>query len=211
MWVSDRRNNILKFIRSFIEERGYAPTLDEIRTACCISSKSVVEYHLRVLERKGLILRDAAVARSIRISGMEKRGRAVPLLGVIAAGEPIPVPAEDTWQSIPQEIVEIPDYILPARAQVYALKVKGRSMVDALVDDGDIVVLDTAGTADDGQMVAAWLSDREEATLKKLYREPGRIRLQPANKSMGPIYVAPEYLQVQGRVVAVLRSYNARP
>ena len=90
--------------------------------------------------------------------------------------------------------------------QAYALRVKGTSMVDALVDDGDIVVLEQASTVEDGQMVAAWLTDKHEATLKRLYREPGRIRLQPANSAMAPLYVRPEEIEVQGRAIAVLMS-----
>ena len=98
--------------------------------------------------------------------------------------------------------------MLPRQIRAYALRVKGTSMIDAFVDDGDIVVLEATRTADDGEMVAAWLTERQEATLKKLYREPGRIRLQPANRSMTPIYADPDQIEVQGRVIGVLRKYS---
>ncbi len=141
-------------------------------------------------------------------AGKERKARAVPLLGTIAAGQPIPVPTEETWHTIAQETVEVPAEMLPRQIRAYALRVKGTSMIDAFVDDGDIVVLEATRTADDGEMVAAWLTERQEATLKKLYREPGRIRLQPANRSMAPIYADPDQIEVQGRVIGVLRKYS---
>ena len=209
MSATDKRDRILKFIREFIDDRGYAPTVAEIQISCGISSKSVVGYHLRSLEREGSIRRDAEISRAIEITGMGKRALAIPLLGEIAAGQPIPVPTEDAWHAVPQETVEVPAEMLPAGVQAYALKVNGNSMIDALVDDGDIVILDSTNTADDGDMVAAWLTERQEATLKKLHRESERIRLQPANRNMAPIYVDPDKAQVQGRVIAVLRKYSA--
>jgi len=106
---------------------------------------------------------------------------------------------------IAQETVEVPADLLPSNIRAFALRVQGTSMIDALVDDGDIVILEATPTAENGQMVAAWLKDRQETTLKKIYYEPNRIRLQPANKSMAPIYVDPGNLLVQGRVIAVLR------
>jgi len=208
MASSDKRTRILNFIKEFIDDRGYAPTIAEIQRGGRISSKSLVEYHLRALEREGRIRREAEISRAIGVTGMGKRALAIPLLGVIAAGQPIPVPTEDTWHTVAQETVEVPAGMLPAGVQAYALKVEGSSMIDALVDDGDIVILESINTADDGDMVAAWLTERQEATLKKLYREPGRIRLQPANRSMAPIYVDTHNIQVQGRVIGVLRKYS---
>jgi len=204
--VSNTRQRIVEFMRNFIEQKGYAPTMGEIQRALRLSSKSLVEYHLKALEREGVIEREPEVARAIDVLGVGKRARAVPLLGTIAAGEPIPVPTEDTWHSVALDTVEVPADMLPARAQVYALRVKGTSMIDAFVDDGDIVVLEATSVVEDGEMVAAWLADRQEVTLKRLYREPGRVRLQPANRSMEPIYVDPDNIEVQGRVIAVLRK-----
>ncbi len=197
---------VLEFIRNFVQDKDYAPTVAEIQKGVGISSSSVVNYHLEALEREGSIIREAEVSRGIHVSGIGKRNRAVPLWGTIAAGEPIPVPTEETWHNVAQDMVEVPGEMLPRGAQVYALRVKGTSMIDALVDDGDIVVLKAANTVEDGDMVAAWLTDKGRATLKKLYREPGRIRLQPANRTMKPIYVDPDKIQVQGQVVAVLRT-----
>jgi len=206
MKIYTTRWRIVEFIRNFVEERGYAPTIGEIQKALGISSKSVVKYHLSALEEEGLITREPEVARGIEVSGVGRRARAVPLLGTIAAGEPIPGPTDETWHSIAQDTIEVPAEMLPRQVQAYALRVKGTSMIDALVDDGDIVVLEATRVAEDGEMVAAWLTDRQEATLKRLYREPGRIRLQPANQSMEPIYVDPDNIEVQGRVIAVLRK-----
>ena len=208
MSASDKRARILDFIKEFIDDRCYAPTIAEIQMGCNISSKSVVEYHLKALEREGRIRRDAEISRAIEIAGMGKRALALPLLGKIAAGQPIPVPTEDTWHTAVQETVEVPVEMLPAGIQAYALKVEGNSMIDALVEDGDVVILESINTADDGDMVAAWLTERQEATLKKMYREPKRIRLQPANQNMDPIYVDQDKVQVQGRVIAVLRQYS---
>jgi repressor LexA len=208
MRVSDTRQRIIEFIRDFVDQRSYAPTIGEIQKALRLSSKSLVAYHLKVLEEEGVIDREPEVARGINLFGVGKRARAVPLLGTIAAGEPIPVPTEETWHTIAQETVEVPAEMLPRQIRAYALRVKGTSMIDAFVDDGDIVVLEATRTADDGEMVAAWLTERQEATLKKLYREPGRLRLQPANRSMAPIYADPDQIEVQGRVIGVLRKYS---
>jgi len=208
MKIYTTRWRVVEFIRNFVEQKGYAPTIEEIRKGLDISSKSVVEYHLKALEREGVITRDADVARSIDVSGVGKRAREVPLLGTIAAGQSIPVPTEETWHMIAQETVDVPADMLPRNIQAFALRVKGTSMIDAFVDDGDIVVLEATRAAEDGEMVAAWLTERQEATLKKLYREPGRIRLQPANRRMRPIYVDPDQIEVQGRIIGVLRRYS---
>jgi repressor LexA len=129
----------------------------------------------------------------------------VPLLGYIAAGEPIPVPDSDTWQKEAAEALDLTDELITGK-EVYALKVKGLSMVDALIDDGDIVLMEAAQTADDGDMVAVWLKDKQEVTLKRLFREKEMIRLQPSNASMKPLYVNPQNIEVQGKVVGVIRK-----
>ena len=132
----------------------------------------------------------------------------MPLLGPIAAGQPIPVPTSDSWHIEAEEMVEVPADMLPGNIQAFALRVRGNSMIDAYVVDGDIIILEATPAAENGQMVAAWLPDDNTATLKKVYYEPNRIRLEPANESMAPIYVDPDNLMVQGRVVAVLRKYD---
>ena len=199
------RQRIVDFMRDFIERKGYAPTIGEIQKGLGLSSKSLVAYHLDALEEEGVIQREPETARGIDIYGVGHRARCVPLAGPIAAGQPIPVPTEDTWHMVPEEMVEVPADMIPMNVRAFALRVQGKSMVDAYVDDGDIVILEATPTAETGQMVAAWLTDRQEATLKKIYYEPNRIRLQPANQRMKPIYVNPDDIEIQGRVIAVLR------
>jgi repressor LexA len=202
--LNETRQRILQYIHDFVEERGYAPTVRDILRGCDISSTAVVQHHLNVLDREGLIDRDPKVFRSIQLPGRGNLVR-VPLLGTIAAGEPIPVPAAEVWRTEAQETVQLTDDITGGK-QVYALRVKGLSMTDALIDDGDIVLMRPANTAENGDMVAAWLKEQQEVTLKKLYREPGRIRLQPANSQMAPIYVDQDGIEVQGKVVGVIRK-----
>ncbi|MFC1909676.1 transcriptional repressor LexA [Chloroflexota bacterium] len=207
----DIRVKMLDYIRDFINEKEYPPAIEDIRRDLCVSSKSVVVKYLELLEQQGLIKRDKKTSRSIKITDMGRNDRMVPLLGTIAAGEPIPVPGEDSWQNRALEMVEVPGEYLKAGSRVYALNVKGKSMIDALIDDGDVVILEATSTADDGEMVAVWLTDRQRTTLKKIYREADRVRLQPANRNMKPIYVDARNLQVQGRVVAVMRKYHTEP
>jgi len=211
MDMSDTRQRIIEFIRSFVEQRSYAPTMGEIQKALDLSSKSLAEYHLKALEGEGIITREREVTRGIEVYGFGKKARTVPLLGTIAASQPIPVPTEETWHTVVDEKVEVPAEMLPRGVRAYALRVQGKSMIDALVDNGDIIILEATPAAENGQMVAAWLTDRQEATLKKIYYEPKRIRLQPANENMEPIYVDPDEIQVQGRIVAVLRKIEETP
>jgi repressor LexA len=199
------RTKIFAFIRSFIEQNGLAPTIGEIQRGLNVSSKSVVNHHLKALEKEGYINRNSQVTRGIEVSGIGKRSRSIPLLGTIAAGQPIAIPGEDAWHMVALDTVDVPADFLPPGNQVYALKVRGTSMIDALVDDGDIVVIEAANNVNDGETVVAWLKEEAEATLKKVYRENERIRLQPANQTMKPIYVTPDNLQIQGKVIAVLR------
>ena len=202
--LSETRQRIFKFIRNFIEDRGYAPTVRDILKGCDISSTAVVQHHLNILEREGHIHRDPEVFRSIQLIGRKTTVR-VPVLGYIAAGEPIPVPGSDTWQKEAAEALELTEELTPGK-QVYALRVKGLSMVDALIDDGDIVLMKAAETADNGDMVAVWLKDKQEVTLKRLFREKEAIRLQPSNASMKSLYVNPQNVEVQGKVVGVIRK-----
>ena len=202
--VSETRQRILQFIRDFIEDRGYAPTVRDILKGCDISSTAVVQHHLNILEREGHIHRDPEVFRSIKLLDMKNVVR-VPLLGNIAAGEPIPVPDSDTWINEAVETLELTEEFTHGK-EVYALKVRGLSMIDALIDDGDIVLMEPANTADDGDMVAVWLKDKREVTLKRLFREREVIRLQPSNAQMEPLYVNSQNMEVQGKVVGVIRK-----
>jgi len=202
--INQTRQRVLKFIHDFIEDRGYAPTVRDIMRGCSLSSTAVVQHHLNVLEREGHIHRDPEVFRSIRLPDRKNTVR-VPLLGTIAAGEPIPVPSSETWRSEVIETLELTEELTQEK-EVYALKVKGLSMIDALIDDGDIVLIQPASTADNGDMVAAWIKDKQEVTLKRLFREHPKIRLQPANSQMMPLYVDPENIEIQGRVIGIIRK-----
>jgi repressor LexA len=202
--LSETRQRILQFIHDFADEHRYAPTVRDILKGCNLSSTAVVQHHLNVLDREGLIDRDPKVFRSIQLPNRRSIVH-VPLLGTIAAGEPIPVPSSDTWRDEADDTIELTDEITQGK-QVYALKVKGSSMIDALIDDGDTVLMQPTNSADNGDMVAVWLKDREEVTLKRLFQEHGRIRLQPANCQMSPIFVDPANVEIQGKVIGVIRQ-----
>lgn len=205
--ISDARLRILNFIRNFLRDRGYAPTVRDIAKGCSISTPSVVQHHLNMLERQGYIYRDPQVFRSIRLAEEERPVTVdVPLLGTIAAGKPIPVPTTDTWVTVPEETLKLTDELMQGKEGIYALKVKGTSMIDALIDDGDIVLMEQASTVADGDMAAVWLRDEQEVTLKRVYREQGRVCLRPANRMMQPIYHRPENVDIQGKVIGVLRK-----
>jgi repressor LexA len=208
--ISAKQRRILEFIREFIDEHDYPPSIRQIQEACNISSTSVVDYNLRILERNGYIRRDREVSRAIELlepGGRRPRVVPVPIIGTIAAGQPIPVPTADTWQTFdPDETLEVPPDMVSVGQNVYALRVKGNSMIDALVSDGDIVLMEPAPVARDGDMVAAWLKREQEATLKHLHREGSRVRLQPANQAMEPIYTEADNVEVQGRVIGAIRA-----
>jgi repressor LexA len=206
--TSQRRRQILDFIRKFIEDKGYSPTIRDILHACNISSIAVVQHHLRVLEEQGYISRDPGIRRSITLTDRARTAGKVPLLGYIAAGQPIPVPQSDTWHEEPLETLELPADMASDKDNVYALEVQGLSMIDALIDDGDIVIMQATNTVNDGEMAAVWLKAEQEVTLKRVYRRRGRIRLQPANSQMGPVYHNPENVEVQGKVIGVIRNLN---
>jgi repressor LexA len=199
--LSTKQQAILRFLREFREEHAYPPSIRDIQDGCGISSTSVVDYNLKALERMGYIRRDREVSRAIELVG-RPRMRSVPVVGQIAAGEPIPVPSAETWsQQDFEDAVEVPAEVTGSRENVFALRVKGTSMIDALVNDGDLVVMETARSADNGDMVAVWLKDRQETTLKKIYYEGDRVRLQPANMTMEPIYARAADVEVQGKVL----------
>jgi repressor LexA len=201
------RLRILDFIRKFLDKRGYAPTVRDIARGCNISTPSVVQHHLNKLESQGHIYRDPEVFRSIRLAEKKREAvSSVPLMGTIAAGQPIPVPTSDSWASVPEETLQLTDEVTRGKKGIYALRVKGTSLIDALVSDGDIVLMQPASTVEEGEVAAVWLKTEQEVTLKKVYHEAGRIRLQPANKEMEPIYYPPEEVEIQGRVIGILRK-----
>lgn len=202
--LSARQSKIMEYIRDFIDENDYPPSVRDIQRGCGVSSTSVVDYNLRRLEEKGVLERDREVSRGIKLPG-RARTVDVPVLGAIAAGQPIPVPASDRWRADVEDTVTVTEEMLRGRRNVFALRVKGESMIEDLIDDGDIVFLEPAATADDGEKVAVWLEDRGEVTLKRLYREGDRVRLQPANSAMPPIYANADDVRVQGRFITSIR------
>ena len=209
--LSDKQERILQFVNDFLDEHGYPPTVRDIQYGCDISSTSVVDYNLQILQREGHIKRSPDISRGIEVVGREKGALLrmpepvrVQVLGAIAAGQPLPDLADRSPDGM--ETIELPPALAPKGRDLYALRVRGQSMIDALVDDGDIVVVEPVKSVRNGEMVAAWLKDEQAATLKRVYREGNRIRLQPANSTMQPIYTAPDNLEVHGRVVTVIRS-----
>ena len=206
--LSGKQADILDFLRQFLEEKDYPPSIRDIQDGCGISSTSVVDYNLRKLEEKGIIRRDREVSRGIEILG--SRGRRtriveVPILGTIAAGQPIPVPTSERFGNDIEDVVAVTEDMVRGKANVFALRVKGTSMIDDLIDDGDIGFLEPAREAANGERVAVWLKDRGEVTLKRYYNEGGRVRLQPANSTMQPIYTTPENVEIQGRFISSIR------
>ncbi len=220
--LSKRQNAILRFIYEYTDENGSSPSIREIGIATKISSTSVVNYNLKRLVEYGYLVRKKMVARGIQLTDRTQAMFApkqvdtfvstlfrVPLLGNIVAGEPISI-TDNAFQTYDEDdSIGVAADMLPKRTDdIFALKVDGYSMVGDMINDGDIVILEkTEQPPDDGTMVAAWV-DGEGTTLKRIYREPkqNRIRLQPSNPTMEPIYAAVEDVQVQGRVLMVLRQ-----
>jgi repressor LexA len=205
MKLSDRQQRMYDFIRSFTEENQYPPTIREIGEAVGISSTSVVNYNLNKLVDAGLIERNKEVSRGIRLQEAMARilpGRGIPILGHIAAGQPITVFPESVETA---DTLDLAVDVVSRSEGVYALRVQGDSMIDALVDSGDLVILNAQNTANNGDMVAAWLLDREETTLKYFFREGSMVRLQPANESYDPITVPADQVEIQGKVIAIVR------
>ena len=209
--LSSKQKSIIEFVRRFTREKKYPPTVRDIVSACGISSTSVAAYNLDILEREGFIRRHPGISRGIELvrRAADLRANKVPLVGTIAAGEPIPVPAPEVWDiTAGSETIEVPEDLTQGKENVYALKVKGTSMIDALINDGDIVLMQSASTVEDGEMAAVWLKEEKEVTLKKVHRERNRIRLQPANSQMKPIYTGPDNVEIQGKVIGVIRKLD---
>ncbi len=211
--LSGRQQKILKFVNEYIGENGYPPSIREIGAAAGISSTSVVSYNLQRMEEKGYISRDRDVSRGLKLTSKARQQTTpevvvrLPLLGRIVAGAPVPVPASD-FPLMGDETIELTRGILGDPTGLYALQVEGNSMIDALVHDGDIVIMRYQQRVENGEMAAVWLKEREEVTLKRFYQEEGgRVRLQPANPTMRPIYVDdPRLVEIQGKVVMVIRQ-----
>jgi repressor LexA len=218
--LSERQRNILRFMDRYIGSNGFPPTIREIGEATNINSTSVVNYNLNKLVKMGYLQRTATLSRGLRLvktpSGSAPNSSGKPikatealrvmLYGQIVAGEPMPIPEdiipndEDAIEVAPMQLGGVDP------SEVFALRVKGDSMVDAMIQDGDIVILRKTSTVRNGDMVAVWLDERGETTLKHFYHEDGdRVRLQPAHPTMDPIFVSAKHCHVQGRVVSVIR------
>lgn len=209
--MTERHQKIMDFIIQRYDE-GFPPSIREIGEAAEISSTSVVTYYLKQLTEMGLIERDPKYSRAVRPTHTSSKDLfRIPILGPIAAGLPIPVP-DPQAAYIGDEIngVDVARSLLPEREkarELFALQVQGDSMIDAMINDGDIVILKSAVEASNGDMVAVWLPARDETTLKYFYKEKERYRLQPANPTMKPIYIEKsEPLEIKGKVVMVIRK-----
>ena len=205
--LSTRQAAIFEFLKSYITEKHYPPSIRDIQEGCGVSSTSVVDYNLKRLEQRGLIHRDRDISRGIELLGEHALERTapltVPLLGKIAAGAPLPTFPDSPTADV--ERIEVTRDQTRGRTNAFALRVEGTSMVEDLINDGDIVILEPVSTCDDGEQVAVWLKDAGETTLKRLYREGAQVRLQPANAAMDPIRVDANDVEIQGRVLSTLR------
>lgn len=232
--LSKRHEKILNFLTEFLQQNGYSPSIREVGESIGVRSTSLVDYYLKQLEEMGYISREQHISRSICVNrladsaktvaeglaeGARAAGKAleelitIPVLGRIVASAPIPMPSSDVAYFDSESSIDIARSLLPTREKgedLFALEVQGDSMVDAMVNDGDIVVMRRAQQAQNGDMVAVWLDDKDETTLKYFYKESGRIRLQPANPNMSPIFVEnPNALRVMGKVVMVIRQVKS--
>jgi repressor LexA len=202
MPLTKRQREILTYLQSYAEENGYAPSFDEIARQFNYNSLATVHEHLTNLERKGYIKRSYNESRAIEIlpNEMVPRSIELPLLGAVAAGVPIEAMAHS-------ETMAVPDSFVQRGGNHYVLKVRGNSMIDEHIRDGDFVIINERQRADNGEMVIAMLHG-DSATVKKFYRErDGRIRLQPANDTMAPMYVHENDISIRGIVVGVMRRY----
>jgi repressor LexA len=199
--LTKRQREILDYLNEFIQQHGYAPSLEEIGQRFSLSSLATVHKHMTNLESKGFIKRSWNRSRSVELLPGPSGGRAIdlPLMGYVAAGQPIEAVAGT-------ETISVPEALIGRSRDTYVLKVKGNSMIDEQIRDGDWVVVEDRKTASNGEMVVALLRD-QDVTLKTFYRDNGRIRLQPANATMQPIFADPADVQIQGVVVGVMRRY----
>jgi repressor LexA len=198
--LTKRQREILDFLNEFIQQHGYAPSLEEIGRRFGLSSLATVHKHLTNLQEKGFIKRAWNRSRSVELVPTRIGARAIelPLLGFVAAGSPIEAVATAESISVPEDLV--------GKHDTYVLRVRGDSMIDEQIRDGDYVIVEDRKTAENGEMVIALLGG-SDVTLKKFYRENAHVRLQPANPAMQPLTMPAEQVQIQGVVVGVMRKY----
>ncbi len=217
--LSERQRNMLHYIERYIQDHGFPPTIRQIGENTGINSTSVVNYNLNKLVQAGYLNRSQHVSRGLRLTapvpGGDKKGKGVhvpaattriPVIGNIFASAPVNVPDDPHYDE--DDLIEVTADMLGGTdpSQAYALKVRGESMIDAMIREGDIVIFRKQDTAKNGDMVAVWLTDRSETTLKYFYKEGAKVRLQPAHPNMEAIYVDPKQLHIQGKVLSVLRQ-----
>lgn len=219
--LSERQQKILRFMQNYMEEAGYPPTIREIGEDTGINSTSVVNYNLNKLVDAGYLERTDKVSRGLRLVGeipgtrkkkviQATQTTQVPLVGHIAAGQPIQLP-DDTGQYYDDDdMIDVPANLLGNNdpAHVFALTVRGDSMIDAMIAENDVVILREQRTANNGDMVAVWLPQDSETTLKYFYKEGDKVRLQPAHPTMEPIYVDAKNCEVHGKVLSVIRRLH---
>ena len=219
--LSERQQNILIFMHSYIEENGFPPTIREIGEATDINSTSVVNYNLNKLVDAGYLEREEKFSRGLRLVAhipgtSEKKVRAsdvierVPMIGKIAAGLPLEVPEDIGHNLDDDDMLDLPPFLLNGVdvSEVFALEVEGDSMIDAMISDGDIVLLRHTQIAKNGDMVAVWLPERGETTLKYFFNEGSKIRLKPAHPTMDDIYVDARNCEIRGKVLSVIRTVH---
>jgi repressor LexA len=199
--LTKRQREIYDAIQDLIRRNGYAPSFAEIRSATGLSSVATVHKHLNALETKGALRRERNHSRSIELTGAADWAASVtlPLLGQVAAGAPIEAIDDPLEVSVPGEFV--------GKKETFVLRVRGDSMIDDQIRDGDLIIVERRRTAENGQTVVA-LVDGREATVKKLYREGDTVRLQPANEQMSPLIYDPARVEIQGVVIGLLRKYG---
>lgn len=226
--LKERHKQVLDAIQDYRAKHGYAPSYREICARTDITSTSMVNYYLEQLEEMGYIERSENISRSLKIkdAAQEKvdqvlgnvkqvvneisNALSIPIVGRIVASEPIPIPETDFSLFDAESKIEIPESLIPFNIQkdnLFALEVDGDSMIDAMVSDGDVIIMKPVREAQNGEMVAVRLKDQNETTLKHFYHEGNRVRLQPANPTMDPIYVdSSSDIEIQGSVVLVIRQ-----
>jgi repressor LexA len=229
--LSEKHIKVLQVLETYTAKNGYPPTIREICDRANLSSTSVANYYLERLEEKGYIQRDRGVSRGLRVAksiakeaGTQIKGAveavdellSIPMLGRIVASEPVPLPTSD-FNPFDSESssINVAKSLLPAqdvrRGNLFALEVSGDSMIDAMVNDGDVVIMQPATDVRNGEMVAVWLNDNDETTLKYFYKEGDRVRLQPANPTMDPIFINdPSTVEIHGKVVMVVRQVDTQ-
>ncbi len=219
--LSKRQQNILKFMHNYLQDNGYPPTIREIGTATDIASTSVVNYNLNKLVSAGYLDRTEKASRGLRIvadiPGVKtKKVRPspkivkIPMIGRIVASQPVEVPDDMGHYTDADEMLDLPPSMLNNvdPSEVFALEVRGDSMIDAMISNGDIVIMQKQDTANNGDMVAVWLPEQSETTLKHFYHEGQQVRLQPAHPTMEPIYVDAHNCQIKGKVLSVIRQVH---